>query len=136
MDHLPIITKLNLMMTLSQAAPFRNFHKVDWESFQDTLEAQFAALNLPNHLTTQKELNSACKSLTSAIQATIKAEVPITKIYSKSKCWWTKELTQLQQQTNRLGRLAYKHKDDPAHAIHMEHTEATKNYDQTLECTK
>ena len=83
-----------------------------------------------------EHVNVSCERLTKAIQATIDTNVPISEICSKSKRWWTKELTQMRKQANKVGRQAYKLRNNPAHPIHKEHAEATRTYDRTLEQTK
>jgi len=42
-----------------------------------------------------------------ALQRAIQKQVPVTEITPKSKRWWTKELTQLRKQANKLGRQSY-----------------------------
>jgi len=84
----------------------------------------------------QRQLDSHCDELTKTIQNTIKEQVPITEVTLKSKCWWTKELTQLQKEANKLGRQSYKRRSEPEHTIHKEHKKASKIYRDTLEYTK
>ena len=81
-------------------------------------------------------MDSSCKALTLAIQETIQEQVPITEVTPKSKRWWTKELTQLQKKTNKLGRQSYKRRNDHTHICHTEHAEAAKDYDRLLKNTK
>lgn len=42
----------------------------------------------------------------------------------------------MQRHTNKLGRKAYKVRDNPSHHVHKEHEGAVKTYDCTLEKTK
>jgi hypothetical protein len=74
--------------------------------------------------------------LTSIIQVTIEDCIPVTEICSKSKCWWTKELTQMCHEMNKIGRRTYKLRNIPTHPVYKEHVEAVKLYDRTLEHTK
>ncbi len=71
-----------------------------------------------------------------AIQDTIMESVPITRICTRSKRWWTKELTQLQRKANRLGRQSSKLSNYPYHIKHAEHADAVNLYHSTLETTK
>jgi len=77
-----------------------------------------------------------CDSITKAIQDTVKSSVPVSKISPKTKCWWTKELTQLRKQTNKLGRESYRLRLTLQHRIHAEHSKAEKRYQKMLEYTK
>jgi hypothetical protein len=135
-DHLPIITELDLNMGPDTGKPTHNFREVNWEEFHIELEMQLANLPPPQKIRTQREMNTSCEKLMLAIQETIETQVPVTEITLKSKRWWTKELTQLCKETNKLGRLSYKRRNDREHRVHAEHTEAAKRYNRTLKNTK
>jgi hypothetical protein len=76
------------------------------------------------------------KGYVQVIQKVIEDQVPKTRITTKSKRWWTKELTQLRRQADKLGRQAYRRQSEPEHEIHAKHKEAVKRYDKTLSYTK
>jgi hypothetical protein len=109
---------------------------VDWGDFTDTLARHLDALEAPNQIMSQDQLNVSCKALTKTIQATIEECVPVTEICSKLKRWWTKELTQMHRNMNIIGRRASKLRNTPSHPVHEEHAEAARLYDRTLERTK
>ncbi len=67
------------------------------------------------------------------MQDTIAEMVPKTHICTKSKRWWTKELTQLRRSANKLGRQASKLSDCPYHKVYAKHADAAKLYHNTLE---
>ena len=135
-DHLPILTKLDLLVSEAPPKAMHNFREVDWEQFCNTLEAKLSQLSLPSELNTQAQLDKACMELTNALQETISTNVPITTICAKSKRWWTKELTLLHKKAKKLGRESYKHRDKPFHYVHAAHTDTNKLYHRTLESTK
>lgn len=62
--------------------------------------------------------------------------VPITRISAKSKHWWTKELTTLRRQADKLEQKASKLSHLPYHHLHTEHTAVVKLYHTTLKYTK
>ena len=93
-------------------------------------------LGVPNWINNQTQLDNACEKVTLAIQDTIAAEVPMTSISPKTKRWWTKELTALQRQANKLGCHAHKLKHHPSHPIHKQFNAARTLYDKTLKYTK
>ena len=103
MDHLPILTSLNLSIGIKETNEFPNFREVDWEEFQKELSCQLDKLPPTEPINTQCQLDSACGGLTKAIQRTISQKVPTSTITPKSKRWWTKELTQLRRAANKLG---------------------------------
>jgi hypothetical protein len=94
-NHLPILTELNLRANVVEEGKIPNFRNVDWEDFYKELSAQLAKLPLPMPINNQRQLDYGCKSLTKAIQCTIKIQVLVASLTPKSKRWWTKELTQL-----------------------------------------
>ena len=135
-DHLPVITKLSLCITSSEPSAYRNFRDVDWSEFRDILSKHLVTLDTPKRIKDQDQLNVSCDSLTRALQATIEDCVPTTTICAMTKHWWTRELTHMRRNMNKIGRLSYKRKDDPTHPVHSEHKVAERLYDRTLERTK
>ena len=135
-DHLPIVTVLDLEIEPAADTPFTNFRQVDWEEFGLALEMRIANLPPPERITNQLQLDSACEELMTVIQSIIYEQVPVTEITPKSKRWWTKKLTTLRKQANKLGRKSYKRRSDPMHMIHAKHKEAAKKYVKTLKTTK
>ena len=135
-DHLPVVTKLNLTIPTSQPVSCRNFREVDWGEFRNSLTKHLDNLDNPGPISSQALLNVRCESLTAVIQATIEECVPTSEICSKSKRWWTMELTQMRKHMNKLGRKTCALRNTPEHPVHQEHAEAVKTYDRTLERTK
>ena len=135
-DHLPILTKLNLDAASETPMAHRNFRAVDWERFQKALDRNLTRLSPPSLINTQTQLDAACANITSALQDTIKAEVPVTTICAKSKRWWTKELSTMRKEANKLGRLSHTHRDKPFHYAHAAHADADKLYHKTVKSTK
>ncbi len=135
-DHLPIVTKLNLEVPMAQPSATRNFREVDWGEFRESLANRLSSYQLPEQIRNQNQLDVNCGLLTKTIQDTIDGCVPITEICSKSKRWWTKELTQLRRHMNTLGRRTCKLKNNLLHPVHKEHAKAVRTYDHTLERTK
>jgi len=95
-DHIPILMELKLDTTqtaMTESTP--NFREVNWEEFSMELSKQLAKLPPSESITGQRQLDKSCTNLTRAIQTTIDNQVLALKITPKSKCWWTRELTQL-----------------------------------------
>jgi ribonuclease HI len=135
-DHLPILTELDLEINTTEPPPIPNFREVDWADFGKTLEENLTELQPATQIVNQEQLERCCGELTNAIQKTIKAKVPVTKITSNSKRWWTRELTQLRKLTGKLGRQSYKRRNEPDHAVHSEYKVAAKRYEKELLYTK
>jgi len=135
-NHLPIVTELKLAINTFTESPHPNFWNVDWPAFREVLEKKLAEVHPAQKITNQRQLDQCCVDLMQVIQSTIHEQVPVTKITLKSKRWWTKELMQLCRQAKQLGRQSYKCQSQPLHRIHLEHKEAAKRYDKTLQYTK
>ena len=136
MDHLPILTSLDLNLARAPSNPPKNFRNVDWEEFEKDLRDRLNKLPAPTTIKTAGELDEACSKLTTAIQETINVKVPTSNPGIKAKIWWTKELKKLQQEANKKGRAASKYKDWPEHHTHVERRKANKTFQRTLERTK
>ena len=135
-DHVPIVTVIDVELTKAPTQAARNFRDVDWKKFRTTLESKVAALGAPRHNSSSASLHRTCDKLTRAIQETIEKEVPRTRICARSKRWWSKELTQMRKETEKLGRQAYKLRDWPTHSIHEQRLAASKAYDKTIQYSK
>jgi len=135
-DHLPIITELNLGAAQAEEITLQNFREVDWEEFRETLNSHLRSLGHPTPILNQQQMDENCNELTEIIQRTISDKVPVAKLCSKSKRWWTKELTQLRKAANKKGRSSFNLRAEPMHVIHKEHKEAVKLYEKTLKSTK
>lgn len=135
-DHLPILTELNMSVAHTPAKTIENFREVDWDKFRAELRTQLSLLGRPRPIEDQASLDEACQKVTEAIQGTITVQVPTSEISPKAKRWWTKELTALRRNANRLGRKASKFKRFPEHHIHTEYEEAKKRYSKEIERSK
>ena len=135
-DYLLILMELNLLADVAVDTEIPNFWSIDWGDFQKELSTKLDNLVPPAPIANQRQLDKSCVSLTKVIQHAIEAQVPVMEIISKSKRWWMKELTQLCQSMNKLGRQAYNRCHDLEHVIHRMHVVAAKNYHKILEQTK
>ena len=80
MDHLLIITKLNLSVTITLDRIFANFRNIDWDKFCTALRTHLAQLEAPTPIESQQSLDQECDKLTKTLQAVIAEQVPTTKI--------------------------------------------------------
>ena len=135
-DHLPILSLLDLSLSRAPSNPPHNFRNVDWEEFEKDLSSRLDKLTPPATIQNAGELNTACSKLTKAIQESIRKKVLKISLGIKAKRWWTKELKKMRQNTNNKGRKASRYKNWPDHHLHIEHQEANKVFQKTLERTK
>ena len=120
-DYFPIITEMNLEITVAGRAQTRNFRDVSWKEFREKLAEKTSKWGVPNFIKTQSELNRMCGKLTNAIQEMIAETVPMTQIGPHAKRWWSKELTELRQEMLQTRRKASKmrHKVENPHWEHF-----------------
>ena len=136
MDHVPVLTELNLEIGIQEAEPIPNFRDVDWDEFRKALARHLGPEQPKDQITNQRQLDERCSSLMEAIQSTIREQVPVTEFTPKLKHWWTKELTQMHKQANKLGRESYGYRENPNHMIHAEHKAVMKKYNTNLNYVK
>lgn len=123
MDHLPIISTLDLTYTPSPTQMQYDFRNVDWETYNKCLTA-----NLEHTLTVNlTDLNNAglleqgTNQLFEAIELTTCAVVPKAKTSPHTKHWWNSELTAIRKVRNRISAAKYKWHGLPEHLVHEEY---------------
>ena len=135
-DHIPLVTVIDLELTKAPTQHASNFREVDWDKFYKKLEGKLDEMPSPTHINTPEHLGQVCNELTKRIQDTIATEVPTTELLTRSKRWWTKELTLLRKKANKLGRKSFELRSRPDHPVHGEHTKVKKKYDKTIQYSK
>jgi hypothetical protein len=135
-DHAPIVTELDLAVTKTPTTSIANFREVDWAKFRDVLSEKVTGLGEAIAITSQEALTAECDKLTKVIQETIASEVHTVELGPRAKRWWTKELTQMCRNANKLGRESHKLRRNPTHQVHGEYAEARRNYEREIEYCK
>jgi hypothetical protein len=135
-DHIPVLTVLDMETRLSPPAPFRNFRMVDWGQFREQLAEHLEAVPGPKELTMAEEFDEAVAALTDAIQATIDAEVPLSRPVPHSRWWWSRELTTLKKAKNRLNNASCIHRAIADHPSHQEHRIVSEEYGAAIKKAK
>ncbi|KAG2130234.1 hypothetical protein DEU56DRAFT_740829 [Suillus clintonianus] len=114
-DHVPIYSTLDLPIPRASTTTTYNYRDVDWEQFCGALNRNLAEYPPPVTITTEAQFQTAATNLSTAIQQTIKEKVPTSKPSPHAKRWWTKELTLMMKQKNKLSDLSYKMRGLPDH---------------------
>lgn len=135
-DHLSVLTKLDLSAAVTPPKSTPNFREVDWQKFQTMVGIKLERSYPPTEISMQVQLDRACAELTSILQDAISFDVPKTTICTKTKRWWTKELTTPRREAKKLGRQTFKFRDKPFHYVHTAYKDANKLYHRTLQSTK
>ena len=74
----------------------------------------------------KEDIDRVVVSLVGIINEVIKEEIPLSKLSPYAKRWWTKELTDLKKEKNRLSNLSYRQCGLPTAPVHSLHKEAMK----------
>jgi hypothetical protein len=106
-DHLPIVSYIDFPVRRLPKPKDRNFRKVNWDSFNQTLTESLNAKPKPKPLTSKQEFDNALKALSDALATTIEQCVPHASRFPFTKRWWSKELETLRLHKNKLSNLHY-----------------------------
>jgi len=88
------------------------------------------------NITNELQFQTAASNLNNAIKKTIKEKVPTTKPSPHAKRWWTKDLTMMMKEKNKLSGQSYKLRGLPDHPIHEEHCKFRNKVTETIHKTK
>src|SRR5258706_16472113 len=119
------------MYLLSQHTERFNYKTVDWDTYNNHLEAKIIKMvtALENPIDTIKKLEQVTNQLFKAIDRTTREVAPPIKITPHTKRWWTKELTSLCISRNKPSTNHYKWRASPS--THL--TQSTKPSTETLQ---
>ncbi|KAG2068645.1 hypothetical protein BDR04DRAFT_944448, partial [Suillus decipiens] len=134
-DHVPILLTLDLNLQHTDSTPRCNWREVDWEAFNNHMSKMLEP-HPPTPIATEDKFQQAACQLTEAIMETMVTIVPLSKPCPHSKCWWTKDLTNLCKQVSKANCLAYQMQGLPDHKCHT-NLKALKNcYAELIELIK
>lgn len=123
MDHVPILTTLELPVRCITTPPVYNFWMTDWKDVNEELGARLVNTPLPVILMFKAQFQVAVQSLTETIQDVICITVLLSKASPHSKCWWNKTLLSPKKKKNKLSTLSYKSCATRDHHLHEEQTD-------------
>lgn len=135
-DHLPIVTEIDLSIPRTSTHPTRNMHTANFDIINDKLRERLTTRCTAAQITTKEDLETTVNKLVDILNEVIDEEVPVTKPSPYAKRWWTKELTDLKKEKNRLSRISYRYRATPNHPVHKQHREAANNLSNRIDETK
>lgn len=135
-DHLPVLLEIRLEPTRTDLPIRRDYRATDWIEFREALETRLDALGDPKAITSKESFDRELAKLEKAIQETIDEHVPVTTPSIWMKRWWTPELTTKRKEVAKLGRQAFKMKDQRNHPAHEVYRRARNDYAQQIKHTK
>ena len=125
-DHLPIVTSLDLSISQATSFPSRNMQKANFADLNEKLCTHLEMRSPATCINHREDIDGTAESVISIIKETIEEEIPLSKPSPYAKHWWTKELTELKKEKNRISNLSYKQHGLPDAPIHAMHKEATR----------
>ena len=102
----------------------------------ETLQSKLQDFGVPNKIKDQATLNRECKRLTTALQETVRKEIPTTDICPKLKRWWMREIKELRMHFRKLGRKVGRYTSQPEHPIHVVYKDACRQCDRAIKYSK
>ena len=93
MDHMPIISILEIEPEKALQSAKYNYRAMDWNEFRNSLKINLATIQVMEEFKTTEAFQQQIERLDTAIKATIKDQVPVSKPSPYTKRWWTKDLT-------------------------------------------
>lgn len=119
-DHYPVITEIRLPHEIKQVTEAKNFKGMDWEKFRQALKERTKNIPKEENIENQAEFDRRYEALMAALVETIEELVTVTKISKFNKRWWTRELTELKKEMNRLESRLRRRRGLPGDPVHTE----------------
>ncbi len=135
-DHFPIQTIFDIPTAVAPVRPRRDFRRVDCGDFDRSLATRLEARNLLDRITSVARFDSMLDALMSDLQETIAEHVPMAKDMPYAKRWWSKELTAMRRQKEKLGRRSHRNRDDKQHPVHAEYRRYRNHYTDAIRMAK
>ena len=101
-DHLPIETTIAVQIDAPQPLPQYNYAKTNWEELKSKLECYLPSPTLANERATKADVDNYAKQLVDAITRAIQETTPRKRPSPHSKRWWTKKLSSVRKEANKL----------------------------------
>src|SRR5215471_11775100 len=100
------------------------------------MEANLSKIPAPKTLQTQEEFDKAIVDLINTFEETIKSVVKRSKPCPYTKRWWTKDLTKMKKELNKLSEHTYRFRALPNHQIHTHRKKHADEYAKAIKRTK
>ena len=131
-DHLPIITVINLPLPHLTIPPSLDFRNVDWPKINALLKAKLESESPAVRIRTQEQFISKVDMLIDIITDVLHENLDELKPSPFSQRWWTKELMELKKEQNRLSNKSYRLRDVRNHPIHVEFKASVNKFKEVM----
>ena len=130
------MTVVNLPLPCSIAPPTLDFRNGDWPKINDILKERLEAESPALRIHTQEQFTEEVDKVISIIAEVLNGTLEELKPSPFSRRWWTKELTALKKDQNRLSNKSYKLRDIPGHLIHTKFKAAVNKFKEVMTATR
>lgn len=135
-DHFPILTTLDLPSAAAPQREHRDFRRVDWGTFDSALAARLKTRAPPSEVQTVAEFDATLAALMLDLQTTIEDHIPLAPDTPYAKQWWSKELTLMRREKERLARIAFHQRANPSDPAHAEYRRYRNQYADHIRAAK
>ena len=115
---MPILTNLDISVPKRDEEVRRNFREADWDKFRKELGMHLCSILGPCTILDEAQFQRTVNDLTRALQMTIEAVVPLLQPSPHLCRWWSKDLSWLKREVNRLANQSYKYQAINSHPAH------------------
>ena len=115
--------------------PTLDFRNGDWSKINDILKERLEAESPALRIRMQEQFTEKVNKVISIITEVLNKTLEELKPRPFSRRWWTKELTALKKDQNRLSNKLYKLRDIPGHPIHTEFKVAVNKFKEVMTTT-
>ena len=135
-DHMPIITIINMPFPRATAARSLDFRQANWIKVNEDLAQRLESGPPPSRISLKEEFTTKVDELVLVIKGVLEDHLKERRPSPFKRRWWTKELSQLKKQQNRLSNKAYKFRHLRDHPIHTEYKAATNKFKDIMQETR
>ncbi|EGN95180.1 hypothetical protein SERLA73DRAFT_61146 [Serpula lacrymans var. lacrymans S7.3] len=128
-DHFPILSMIDLWCSSLSHHLYKYLQRaVNWKKSRETLQTEVNHIPAPREPENKEEFQEVYDHLTSAINRTVNACVPLTKPSLFMKHWWIKDLDKMKTNLKRLARKAHRWRDHCKDPIHKQYRYKCNTY--------
>ncbi|KAJ7906914.1 hypothetical protein B0H13DRAFT_1619027 [Mycena leptocephala] len=127
-DHFPIISEIDLVPPGKVKEERWNWRAADWEELVKKLEKELALEEEHEAYADLGEVLGDLEKLDEAVWRCVEEFVPKIKVCTRSKRWWTPELSSFRKEKERLARKSYRQRDIPDSPAHEEYRTARNTF--------
>jgi hypothetical protein len=132
MDHLPIVTTLDLPRKINLLKPTLDYKMVEWYGFRRRLFNELHDIFPTQQITNKAQLHRVITDLTSAIKNTMCEKVPKNLPCPHWKQWWNNDLREMKKEVSKLSNESFQYCALENHKSHKEYRSKQNKYAEEI----